>query len=107
MLLNDRFSKSTVEAEKRLNTGIVAVATGMEIIESNNLIEDGAGVRHCLAGQGKPVSFGWVIAPKVFVSNIEQNTEKFTGVIKSTEKFGVKVFDQWAQNLMDIQVKTA
>jgi len=106
LLLSDRFAKSTVEAEKRLNTGIVAVATGMEIIESNNLI-DLAGVRHCLAGQGKPVSFGWVIAPKVFVSSIDENTEKFTGVIKATEKFGVKVFDQGAQNLMDVQVKTA
>jgi len=103
ILMSDRFAKSTVEAERRLKTWLIAVASGFEMIEATTLPEV-AGVRHNLAWQGKPVSFGWVIAPKVYVSTVKENQDRFTSTIKSTEKFGVKVFDQGAQNLVDIQV---
>lgn len=105
LLLSERLSKSTEQAERRLEKGFITSLFDIALYSSNNL-HAVAGVTHGLAGQGKPICLGSVIEPKIFVSTIDENTAGFWFMIKGTIKFGVITFSEGGEKLIDVQMKT-
>ena len=97
-------TRATETAERRLETGLIWEIEGMMIYKSLQ-VQDVTGTRHSLAVQGKPICFGSNIKPNVFVSTVAENTDKFASVIKGATKFGTKLFTEWAERVVDVQIK--
>lgn len=103
LLKAPELTRSTTEAEKRLEKGYVGMIDENTMYISNNLTE-ASGTRHALAGQGKPICFGSNVKPQVFVGSIDESAD-FTYLVKGATKFGVKTFTEWSERLVDLQIK--
>jgi hypothetical protein len=75
----------------------------LKIYWSNNLASAG-GVKHILAGQGKPICFAANIKPKVQFVGSETQANTFVNYLKCQTKFDSKVFAEGAERLLDCQV---
>lgn len=94
--------KSTVEAERRILKGVIGMLDDLMIYYSNNLAV-AAGVRHILAGQGKPICFASNVKPSIYVGSIKESDD-FTYLVKGATKFGTKVFTEGSEKLIDVEV---
>lgn len=65
----------------------------------SNLLSEVASVRYCLFGQGKPISFGANIKPKIQFVGQETQSNTFLNYLKGMTKYGSKVFSEWAEKL--------
>lgn len=84
--------------------GYLGMINDLKIYFSNNL-KTVSNVKHLIAGQGRPISFAANIKPKVtFVDSSTQATN-FVNFMKAMTKFGVKTFAEWAERLVDIEIK--
>lgn len=84
--------------------GYLGMINDLKIYFSNNL-KTVSSVKHLIAGQGRPISFAANIKPKVtFVDSSTQATN-FVNYMKAMTKFGVKTFAEWAERLVDIEIK--
>lgn len=103
-LKSPELTRATETAERRLETGLIWEIEGFNIYKTLQLTES-AGTRHSLAVQGTPISFGSNIKPNVYVSDVSQNTSKFTSIIKWATKFGSKLFTEGSEKTVDVQIK--
>lgn len=76
----------------------------LKIYFSNNL-KTVWGVKHLIAWQGRPISFAANIKPKVTFVWSETQATNFVNYMKAMTKFGVKTFAEWAERLVDIEIK--
>lgn len=70
-----------------------------------NLLTEVSTDRYCLFGQGKPISFGANIKPKMQFVGQETQSNTFLNYLKWMTKFGVKVFAEGAEKLGYIKTK--
>ena len=94
--------KSTVESERRVLKGVIGMLDDLMIYYSNNLTV-ATGVRHGLAGQGKPICFASNVKPSIYVGSIKESDD-FTYLVKGATKFGSKVFTEGSEKLIDIEM---
>lgn len=97
--------RSTSMGDSVVTGGFMGEIDGVQIRYSNNLVSAG-GVKHCLAGQGKPVCFAANIRPQVEITPSQYRTS-FTTLVKAQSKYGVKTFTEGANKLIDVNVFTA
>lgn len=70
-----------------------------------NLLAEVSTSRYCLFGQGKPISFGANIKPKIQFVWQETQANTFLNYLKGMTKYWVKVFSEWAERLGYIKTK--
>lgn len=99
---SELLTHATEAGDKTIRKGFMGMIDDTMILWSNNLPE-AAGVRHALAGQGKPVSFASNLKPQVFVGTIAESNN-FTYQVKGATKFGTKVFTEGSERLVDIEL---
>ena len=75
----------------------------MKIYFSNNL-QTATGTTHALAWSWTPISFAANIKPKLEITP-SQYRDDFVTLVKSQSKFWVKTFTEWANKLVDVQIK--
>jgi hypothetical protein len=95
--------RSTQLGDKVVTGGYVGEIDGFKIMFSNRIVT-ASSIKHCLAGQGKPIDFAANIKPKVEMTPSEYR-DSFAALFKTMSKYGTKVFTSGAERLMDIQVK--
>ncbi|MEA3339265.1 MAG: phage capsid protein [Chloroflexota bacterium] len=95
--------KATDFGDKVVTGGKVGELQGIKIYFSNN-IQTATGVKHLLAGQGKPVDFAANLKPAVQIIPSSSNPDKFVSIFKSFTKFGTKVFTNGSEKLIDVQI---
>jgi len=95
--------RSTNLGDKTVTGGFMGTVDNISIYWSNNL-QTVSTVKHLIAGQGKPICFAANIKPKVQFVGSETQATNFVNTLKGQTKFGVKVFTEGAERLVDIQV---
>lgn len=95
--------RSTDMGDNTVTGGVMGEINGITIIRANN-VQEALGVRHLVAGAGKPVSFAANIRPNVEITP-SQYRDKFVSLIKAQTKFGVKTFFEGANRMIDVQVQ--
>ena len=102
MLQMPELLRSTEMGDKTVTGGKVGMIDNFTIYYSNNLTTE-TSTTHCIAGQGKPVSFAANIKPKVEITSSEYRSS-FASLVKAQTKFGVKTFADGARKLVDVPV---
>lgn len=97
-------SRQTPLGDKVTQNGFVGDIDGFSIYKSKNL-PTVSGVRHIIAGQGKPVCFASDIHPEVTLVSQKTQSNSFVDTLKSQSRFGAKVFLNDAAKLIDVRIK--
>lgn len=84
--------------------GYLWMINDLKIYFSNNL-QTVANVKHIIAWQWRPISFAANIKPKVQFVDSSTQANSFINYFKAMTKFGVKTFSEWAERLVDVQIK--
>jgi len=101
---SDQFLRATNLGDQVVRKGFFGEVDDTKILISNNLVSAG-GIKHVLAGQGKPICFASNIKPKVQVTP-PQYRDSFTYLVKAQTKFGSKVFTEGSIKLADVEIFT-
>lgn len=94
--------RATNMGDEVVRKGFMGVIDNLKVMWSVNLTVAG-GIRHALAGQGKPISFASNLQPQVFVGSIAES-DNFTFQVKGATKYGVKTFIEGSERLMDVKL---
>lgn len=105
LLRSEALLRTGVIGDQVVGRGYVGNVAGIKIYCSNNLVTT-TGVKHALAGGGKPIAFAANIKPKVQITPPEYRDD-FVYLFKSMTKFGVKTFTEGANRLIDVQIDAA
>jgi len=98
--------RSTEMGDRVVTWGFMGEIDGVKIWYSNNLqtVAWAPGVKHAIAGQGKPISFAANIRPQVTFVGSEYKSNSFVNTVKAQSKFGVKTFHEGAIRMIDVQI---
>lgn len=90
--------RSTEYGDRIVTGGFTGKINNLSIYWTN-LVAEVSTDRYCLFGQGKPISFGANIKPKIQFVGQETQANTFLNYLKGMTKYGSKVFAEGAEKL--------
>lgn len=96
-------NKATALWDAVFGTGYYGMVDEFMIYVSNNLTTETTNI-HGLAWNGTPINFAALIRPNVTFVSSETQANNFVNTLKAQTFFGVKTFNEWAIELLDLKI---
>lgn len=96
--------RSTELGDKLVTGGFSGTILGLKIYNTN-LLSEVSTVRYCLFGQGKPISFGSNLKPKIQFVDSSTQANTFLNYLKGMTRYNSKVFAEGAERFGALKTK--